>query len=53
MILTGIRWHRVVFSYKYGHGRLNGLALITATQNWELMKPQAWVKLPAVQVGNG
>ena len=42
-----------LFSYKYGYGRLNGLALVTAAQNWELVKPQAWVELTAVQVGNG
>lgn len=42
-----------LFSYKYGYGRLNGLALVTAAQNWEPVKPQAWVELPAVQVGDG
>ena len=24
-----------------------------AAQNWEVVKPQAWLELPAVQVGNG
>jgi kexin len=42
-----------LFSYKYGYGRLNGYEFVTAAQQWELVKPQAWVELPAVQVGNG
>ncbi|KAI9511112.1 peptidase S8/S53 domain-containing protein [Russula earlei] len=41
------------FSYKYGYGRLNGYEFVTLAQEWELVKPQAWVELPAVQVGNG
>ncbi|KAF8261078.1 peptidase S8/S53 domain-containing protein [Lactarius quietus] len=32
------------FSYKYGYGRLKELGPV---------KPQAWLELPAVQVGNG
>ncbi|KAH8980370.1 peptidase S8/S53 domain-containing protein [Lactarius hatsudake] len=42
-----------LFSYKYGYGRLNGYEFVTAAQNWQLVKPQAWLELPAVQVGNG
>jgi kexin len=42
-----------LFSYKYGYGRLNGYEFVTAAQQWQLVKPQAWVELPAVQVGNG
>ena len=42
-----------LFSYKYGYGRLNGYEFVTAAQQWELVKPQAWVELPAVQVGGG
>lgn len=41
------------FSYKYGYGRLNGFTFVTAAQQWQLVKPQTWVELPAVQVGNG
>lgn len=41
------------FSYKYGYGRLNGYEFVTAAQQWELVKPQAWVEPPAVQVGDG
>lgn len=42
-----------LFSYKYGYGRLNGYKFVTAAQEWQSVKPQAWVELPAVQVGNG
>jgi kexin len=42
-----------LFSYKYGYGRLNGYEFVTAAQQWQVVKPQAWVELPAVQVGNG
>ncbi|KAI0263376.1 peptidase S8/S53 domain-containing protein [Gloeopeniophorella convolvens] len=41
------------FSYKYGYGRLNGYEFVTAAQKWGSVKPQAWVELPAVQVGGG
>jgi kexin len=42
-----------LFSYKYGYGRLNGYKFVTAAQQWQLVKPQAWVEPPAVQVGDG
>jgi hypothetical protein len=41
------------FSYKYGYGRLNGYAFVQAAKEWELVKPQAWMEKPAVQVGEG
>ncbi|KAF9246400.1 peptidase S8/S53 domain-containing protein [Melanogaster broomeanus] len=41
------------FSYKYGYGQLNAYALVTAAQNWELVKPQAWFHPPAMQLNNG
>ena len=41
------------FSYKYGYGRLNGFTFVTAAQQWQLVKPQTWAELPAVQVENG
>jgi len=41
------------FSYKYGYGKLDGYKFVTAAQNWELVKPQAWVELPPAQVGGG
>jgi len=42
-----------LFSYKYGYGRLNGYEFVTAAQQWNLVKPQTWIELPAVQIGNG
>ncbi|CAL1705543.1 unnamed protein product [Somion occarium] len=41
------------FSYKYGYGSLNGVDFIKAAQDWQLVKPQAWVDLPVVQLNNG
>jgi kexin len=41
------------FSYKYGYGRMNGYKFVTTAQQWDVVKPQAWVELPAVQVGDG
>ncbi|TFY82973.1 hypothetical protein EWM64_g1044, partial [Hericium alpestre] len=41
------------FSYKYGYGALDGFAFVTAAQDWQLVKPQSWVELPAVQLNNG
>ncbi|KAH9020443.1 hypothetical protein EDB85DRAFT_1896161 [Lactarius pseudohatsudake] len=37
----------------FGGGRLNGYKFFTAVQNWRLVKPQAWLELPAVQVRSG
>ena len=41
------------YSYKYGYGSLNGLAFVTAAQNWKTVKPQTWIDLPVVQINNG
>ncbi|KDQ61170.1 hypothetical protein JAAARDRAFT_124899 [Jaapia argillacea MUCL 33604] len=41
------------FSYKYGFGRLDGAAYVTAAQSWELVKPQARMRLPSIQINNG
>jgi kexin len=41
------------FSYKYGYGQLNGYAFVTAAQNWELVKPQAWFHPSAIRFDNG
>ncbi|KIJ69114.1 hypothetical protein HYDPIDRAFT_79892 [Hydnomerulius pinastri MD-312] len=42
-----------LFSYKYGYGQLNAYAFVTAAQNWELVKPQAWFHPSAIQINNG
>lgn len=41
------------YSYKYGYGALSGEAFVDAAMNWQSVKPQAWIKLPTIQVGNG
>ncbi|KAH7923465.1 hypothetical protein BV22DRAFT_1036240 [Leucogyrophana mollusca] len=41
------------YSYKYGFGSLDGYAYVTAAQNWQLVKPQAWFEPAAVQINNG
>lgn len=41
------------FSYTYGFGKLDAYAFVTAAQDWTLVKPQAWVELPAVQIAGG
>jgi len=42
-----------MFSYKYGYGALDGYSYVMAAQTWELVKPQAWVHFPAVQLAGG
>ncbi|KAK7693948.1 hypothetical protein QCA50_003522 [Cerrena zonata] len=41
------------FSYKYGYGSINGVDFVKAAQTWDLVKPQAWVDLPVVQLKDG
>ena len=41
------------FSYKYGFGALSGIDFVNAAKTWQLVKPQAWVEIPPVQVANG
>lgn len=41
------------FSYKYGYGSINGVDFVKAAQSWELVKPQAWVDLPVIQLKDG
>ncbi|KAI9065403.1 hypothetical protein FKP32DRAFT_1647634 [Trametes sanguinea] len=41
------------YSYKYGYGSLNGYEFIKAAQDWQPVKPQAWIDLPVVQLNNG
>ncbi|KAI0672841.1 peptidase S8/S53 domain-containing protein [Trametes maxima] len=43
------RW----YSYKYGYGSLNGYEFIRAAQDWQPVKPQAWINLPVVQMNHG
>ena len=41
------------FSYKYGYGALDGYTYVMEAQKWELVKPQAWIHLPAIQLSGG
>jgi kexin len=41
------------YSYKYGYGALNGYAYVMAAKEWKLVKPQAWLEIPPVQINNG
>ena len=41
------------FSYKYGYGSLDALEYVKAAQDWPVVKPQAWLQMEAVQLGNG
>ena len=42
-----------LFSYKYGYGALDGYTYVTEAQKWQLVKPQAWMQLPAIQLAGG
>lgn len=41
------------FNNKFGFGKLDALAFVTAAQTWELVKPQAWIEAPHVQLNEG
>ena len=41
------------YSYKYGYGSLSGVDFVKAAQTWNLVNPQAWIDLPAVQINDG
>lgn len=41
------------FSYKYGYGSLDAYAFVQAAQQWELVKPQAWLHSAPIQLNSG
>ncbi|PSR77612.1 hypothetical protein PHLCEN_2v7802 [Hermanssonia centrifuga] len=41
------------YSYKYGYGALNGVEFVNAAMEWESVKPQAWLEMPAIQIADG
>lgn len=41
------------YSYKYGFGKLDAYDYVTAAREWKLVKPQAWIEMPAVQISEG
>ncbi|KAF8511141.1 peptidase S8/S53 domain-containing protein [Hysterangium stoloniferum] len=50
-------WERTAtgrpYSYKYGYGRLDAWQYVKAAQTWDLVKPQAWVDMPLIELGGG
>jgi kexin len=42
-----------LYNYKYGFGKLDAYDFVTAAKDWQVVKPQAWLELPAVQLGDG
>ncbi|KAG8803836.1 pheromone processing endoprotease [Serendipita sp. 398] len=47
-------WERTAsgrrFSYKYGYGKLDAYALVTMARTWKLVKPQAWMEMPTIEL---
>ena len=41
------------YSYKYGFGILDAYKFVTAAQKWKLVKPQAWLESPTIQLEGG
>ncbi|KAF9013917.1 peptidase S8/S53 domain-containing protein [Cyathus striatus] len=41
------------YSYKYGFGVLDAYDYVTAAQDWELVKPQAWFSTKTIQLNEG
>lgn len=41
------------YSYKYGYGSIDAYKYVTASQNWNLVKPQAWYQSQTIQLNNG
>ena len=42
-----------LYSYKYGFGKLDAYDFVMAAKDWKVVKPQAWLELPPIQLGNG
>jgi len=41
------------YSYKYGFGALDAGLFVPAAKEWSLVKPQAWIETPTIQIDNG
>ncbi|KAH7107624.1 peptidase S8/S53 domain-containing protein [Auriculariales sp. MPI-PUGE-AT-0066] len=41
------------YSYKYGYGVLDAGLYVEAARNWKVVKPQAYLELPTVELANG
>lgn len=38
------------YSYKYGYGRLDAGRYVEAARSWKLVKPQAWLDIPIMEL---
>ena len=38
------------YSYKYGYGRLDAYRYVEMARDWKVVKPQAWIFMPPVEV---
>ncbi|GJJ12519.1 hypothetical protein Clacol_006762 [Clathrus columnatus] len=41
------------YSYTYGYGLLDTWHFVNAAKSWKLVKPQAWIDLPVIELGGG
>jgi kexin len=41
------------YSYQFGFGTLDAYEYVKAALDWKLVKPQAWIEMPEMQLGNG
>lgn len=50
-------WEKIasgrLYSYKYGFGALDAYAYVTAARDWQLVRPQTWLRTRAAQLNNG
>ncbi|KAL0581105.1 pheromone processing endoprotease [Marasmius crinis-equi] len=42
-----------LYSYKYGFGALDAGLFVPAAKEWKIVKPQVWLKMPTVVLGDG
>lgn len=40
------------YSYKYGYGNLDAGLYVEAARNWKLVKPQAWLSMPIIELAD-
>jgi kexin len=39
-----------LYSYKYGYGALDAWTFVNLARTWSLVKPQAWVDVPQIEI---
>ena len=42
-----------LYSYQFGFGSLDAYEYVKAALDWPLVKPQTWIEMPEIQLGNG